>query len=217
MLMKIDDALAKLGPVEVIRPGRWVDLTPMINVSQHADGGNWSKQSGWFVCAPEGPKMRKITLPVQPEGDYELEVRLVATPGLVEAFLILALPGGHEMLVVLSGAKSGLGLEHIDDKNWVQNGTRVSLPEKLVLGKEYVVHGRVLRRGQAVVRIDGTFQGKPLASWEGAVSRLRPGSPNLAFGVWECPGTFAGVRLKMLSGEAKVLPTGGGPPSRPSR
>ena len=193
------------GVAKVIKPGAWVDLMPMINLAQDAAGGSWSKQDGRLVCAPQGPKMRKIALPVQPEGDYEFEVRLVAIPGLSEAFPVLALPGGHEMLVILYIPKSELGLEHIDGKNWVQNGTRVSLPEKLVLGKEYAVHCRVLHRGQAAARIDVAFQGKPLTAWEGAVSRLRPGSPNLGFGVWDSPGTFAGARLRMISGQAKVL------------
>ena len=218
-LKKVEAELERLGGAPatpgaaagVIRPGRWVDLAPLVSLPQHADGGQWSKQGPWLVCAPEGPKMRRIVLPVRPEGDYEFEVRLVATPGLLEAFPALALPGGHELLVVVCQPKSELGLEHIDEKNWVQNGTRVSLPERLVLGKEYAVLCRVLRRGPAAVRVEVAFQGKPLTAWEGAVSRLRPGSPNLAFGVWDSPGTFSGVRLRMLSGEAKAAPAGAKP------
>jgi hypothetical protein len=214
-LKKVEVELARLGPAATtlasgpatIKPGEWVDLMPMIDLERHVVGGTWTKRDGRLVVAPDGPDMRTVQLPVRPEGNYEYEMRFMNVPGLKEIFTQQFIRGGYGLHTCLYTPKPSLGLEEIDGKGWPKSPTKVNLPA-LATGQEYTLTTRVLHLPNDAVGITVALNGRTVNEWTGAAARLKKGRESLGIGTWKSAGVITGLRLRMLSGEAKVLTAG---------
>ncbi len=194
-------------PATVARPGEWVDMLKRINPRRHRADGTWVHDAkglrttaGW---------MPVIHVPAVPEGDYELEATFVRDSG--NRTVGVALPTGPSAVTVhLShGGKD----EHLIEKiiRAAKGNTWRVKPGKLVNGKEYTLRAKVLlRRDQVQVTIE--LNDKKILQWAGPVSALSP-PPGMRLHTLRAPAvfcggqavTFRGIRLRMLTGEAKQM------------
>ena len=194
----------------VIKPGKWVDLLPLLDPAKDGVAGNWSKPDKTVRVTAAGSA--RAELPVSLDGSYELVLRFVRMEGQ-NAVMTYLPAGAYRCVLLLSvfGAKLGRGgLAFIDGKPLYKNGTMVR-PCRLDNGRQYVLYIQVrVEAGQAQIDVD--LDDKSLVRWRGEESALsvgsygtlrHPRSPGL--GVNECDVVWHQVRLRMLSGEARLL------------
>ena len=223
-LKKVEAELAKLGgagpPTRAgtkatpavaggtIKPGKWTDLLALVDPVKDAVAGKWQRRGATVVVA-QPAKPAKLAVPVVPQGDYELEVRFIR---LTDASAVAAIvPVGSAAVSVVFGAKGEKwhGLEFVEGKGTDANST-ARPAGKIQNGREYVLH-TVVRVQEKDAGIAVGLDGRPLTVWRGPTASLSVYSP------WALPGSdrfglvtdgvvvFRSVRLKMLSGEARLL------------
>jgi len=148
-------------------------------------------------------------LPVQVTGSYELEVRFARTAGWDSVVVILPVGSAQPSLILASMANQFHGLECINGKGCTANETTVK-PGALKNNHIYALDMRVVLAKDSA-QIHATLDGSPLISWQGPVSALSTGwkiPMRNAVGLGSWGGTvvvFHSVRLRMLSGTARVL------------
>ncbi len=192
-----------------IPPGQWVNLLALVDPARDAKQGTWQRQADGLASVSR-VKRARIMLPVAPVGSYELQVKFVRTSG--ECEVVVMLPVGSARFALKLSASHGAvsGLSQINGKGPQDNETAVT-PGTLVNGREYDLHITVVAKGnqaQIAVRLDG----KPYIAWGGSQSALSlssswalPKSGCLGLGTYEPVVVFRSVRLKMLSGQARLL------------
>ncbi len=212
-LGKVEGALAELhgaAPAEgaarpgVIGPGWWVNLLPLVDAAKDAVHGTWQRQdSGLAITSPL--LAGRIVLPVAPEGGYELHVRFVRLTG--DDTVAVFLPARRERSILMLSHRHGelsvLDLGGVDEP-------RVR-PARLVNGREYSLRIKVLLEGgQADIAV--ILDGKPYMNWHGLASALSvhhswrlPQAGCLGLGVNNSHVVFRSVRLRILSGNARLL------------
>ncbi len=228
-LESIQQAVAKLTapPAKPTKPpkpapgGEWLDMLPLVDPAKDAVKGDWKRQ-GSALAILRPTQAGRIMIPVAPEGSYELQVKFVRTSG--DDCVGVILPVGSTRVMLKLSTVHGLcsGLEMINGKSTKNNKTAVR-PGTLTNGHQYSVQVKVLVDGHQA-RITVTLDGKPFIAWRGAESALSVPSPIhlpkpgcLGLGVWESTVVFRSVRLKMLSGQARLRrPPGPAAPPRPS-
>ena len=197
------------GPT--IQPGEWVDLLPLVDPEKDTIDGLWGKEDGRLVAKEAGNAVTAFSVPVAPEGDYTVAVEFAIPPDSSMDFSQgLFLPGGHAAWVTLKHASAGLS--YLDGKQWQANGTQATLPEVLASGRPHGLLTTVRRRGTDEVLIESVCDGKKVFTWQGKVERLdeMPGfrqgfAKRLNIVAWKCRPVVTALRLKMLSGEARLL------------
>jgi len=180
-----------------------IDLLATVNVDKHKVYGTWAKKAG-ALGAAEGYYAR-ITLPVIPEGNYELKILFVKRSGRDVA---LMLPVGSGATVLVLGYYSSpvlkrVGMSYFYGKSGL--GT-------LVNGKEYTLQVKVLvQKNAALIRVG--LNGKLVLEWKGDPRTLTPYSgwtlPNtrtLGLGAYRAEVIFKRAILRMTSGRAKKAP-----------
>ncbi|MEA3366771.1 MAG: hypothetical protein U9R68_01510 [Planctomycetota bacterium] len=196
-----------------IRPGQWVDVLPLVDPEKDTVKGGWKKRDGRLFIE-QTPPWACIKVPVVTDGSYEIDVRFVRTSG--DESLGVFLPVGSSRVLlefsVLKGKAGGFNL--IAGKPAPDNEAAVK-PCVLENGREYSVHVRTLVRGETA-RIAVTLDGKPWTSWRGPHSSLSilhdwgmPHPKTFGFSAWCVGVSFRSARLKMLSGQARLLRAGG--------
>ena len=207
-LEKLGGPPARAGESNVIRPGKWVDLLPLVDPAKHAVKGTWQRTHQGLLS--DGQPGSRVALPVQVAGSYEFEFRFIRTSRkVVNARLITAsfAVGRPAARLILGGwANSRSGLEPVHGKPYRENETTVS-PGGLQDGRAYVAHIRVEPRGDDAT-IAVTLDGKPYIAWRGPQSALGSASanaPSLTLGAGEAYAYFQSARLRMLTGEARLL------------
>jgi len=209
-LKEIQAALEKSGgPPPKSARGRWIDLLPLADPAKDGVKGNWKRQDSALAIISRTPYGR-IMMPVAPEGSYELQVKFIRTSG-GECVAVILPVGSARVVLMLSGWHGAAsGLDTINGKRAEGNETTVR-PGTLVNGREYALHITVVAKGdqaEIAVRLDG----KPYTAWRGPQSALsvysdwdlrEPGC--LGLGTWKATVVCRSVRLKMLSGEARLL------------
>jgi len=222
-LKKVEAELVKLGGAAasgtaavpkdgVIKPGKWVDLLSLVDPAKDKVKGNWKfRAKALAIVTPI--RSGRIMLPIAPEGNYELEVKFERTSG--RNVVAIVLPVGSARAAVQMGGWHGEGwywggLGRINDKRAYANETTVK-PGDLDSGREYVVTIRVLA-GRDGHQVAVSLNGKPYIAWRGPESALSlakdwilPQRGSLGLGAYESTVVFRSVRLKMLSGEARLL------------
>ncbi len=210
-LKEIQAAFEKSGgpPPAKSAKGRWIDLLPLIDPAKDAVKGDWKRQGG-IVAIVKPVECGRITIPIAPQGSYELQVKFVRTSGDGEVVVIFPVGSARIKLGLNVWHGLGSGLALINRKEAHKNETGVR-PGTLVNGREYALHITVVAKGdqaQIAVRLDG----KPYINWRGPQSALSlsswwalPKSGCLGLGTHESTVVFRSVRLKMLSGEARLL------------
>ena len=201
-LKQVQDELAKLGPAAasaVKKPTKQVDLLPMVSLQKHVIRGNWQQTDKGLAFRKGGG----LSIPVRPEGDYELALTFVMAEPVAEFCYILPVRGSAIMKVVLEPPRGRVCIHHAAKKGTVGR-TAAPMPA-LTAGREYALSMRILARGAkagVTVRLDG----KELLRWQGPITVLRQQpSPRVQLHPWKGEATFTGIRLTMLSGTAVRL------------
>ncbi|MFO8013681.1 MAG: NPCBM/NEW2 domain-containing protein [Phycisphaerae bacterium] len=239
-LKKVEDLLADLGPATtaaattdttqptetaavpkngIIKPGEWLDLLPLLDPARHGLKGTWEARDGGVALVKAAGGAR-LMLPAAPIGEYDLEVTFARTWG--DHAIVATLPIGTTGVAVVLNDDHGVcdGLDALDGKAPRQNETRTA-PVRLRDRRDCTVHATV-RRASGGVGIDVTVDGKPHLAWQGPASRLSVGKrwklPDerfLGLGAHFTRVEWKRVRLKMHSGQARLLRPPGGPSVRP--
>jgi hypothetical protein len=202
---KTDAALAKLGPARgegIIGPGRWIDLLKTVSPEKDALDGEWQFKEGTLHVSSPG-KYARLTFPCGVEGSYEVVVAFVRTDGVYE--MAVALPTGASAVSVLLSASQG----NLSGFYSVKNTPLTVSPGTLVNGRDYTLKIKVRVAGDQA-DLTALLNDKPLLHWQGPQADLSsaykmrsPKSPGL--GVYASAYQFKSVRMRMLSGTARLL------------
>jgi hypothetical protein len=208
VVVKLADDLEKLSA----KGSTWIELIPLVDPDKDAPVGKWRREGGALVTVDSG-RLGRIMLPVVPKGSYELVVRFVRSAGDDTVGLLLPVGSTGACLQLSGWHGRASGLEEIDGKDAASNPTTVR-PGSLQNGRQYALAVRVLVRGdQAEIAV--TLDGKPYTRWRGSQASLHQRG-DLSLPQAGCPGlvgcnarergvVFRGARLRMLSGEARLV------------
>jgi len=218
-LTKVEAEIEKLGgrPVawgpaasgETVKPGQWMELVGLVDPKRDTVGGTWQRRGRSLVLTSPAIQNRAVA-PIAPAGSYALDAQFVRVSG--DDTVCFVLPVGPRSVSLLFSAWHSAvhGLGGIKGRDPRSNPTGVK-PGILRNGVTYRAYMTVKVRGERV-RITVRVNGDVLIAWEGPLADLsphggwvspRPGQP--AFGTSYADAVFRSVRLKMLSGEARVL------------
>ena len=204
----VSDGPAEPAPIiHAKKPGEWIDVLKLVDVEKHHVLGTWKRAgSALHVSMKPGTNgVPRVMIPIAPQGSYELRLKFIRKSGKCCVGFILPV-GRSAVALVLSrdnGAYHGLQLIKGKSKVGVRPGT-------LVNGREYSVAVTVLvEGGKANIAVD--LGNKQIIHWQGLNSSL-----SLAYGhrlpnpaclrvSANSPTVFKEAKLRMLSGEAKVI------------
>ena len=186
--------------------GPSVDLLALVDPAKDAVKGTWRHQ-GSALASVERVSSGRIMIPLAPEGSYELQINFVRISGNDLVGVILPVASSTVTLHLGGWLGRASGLRLINGKG--DNETvKASTLEN---GRQYSVNVKVLVDDHEAW-ITVTLDGEPLIAWRGAPSALSlntrwrlplPGYLGLAHS--ETTVVFRSVRLRMLSGEARLL------------
>ena len=197
----------------VIKPGQWVDLLPLVDPEKDAVKGEWKRRDGGLAVQSPGRNRWRIELPVAARSSYQVQFRFTRHRGNDGIFFQLPVGSSHVALALSHWNGGAHGLDLIDGDNPHENATGVK-PGRLENGRPHTLDVQVKVRGQAC-DIAARLDGSRLLQWSGDVSSLSVwgefGLPHphcFGLNVTDVDVTFASARLKMLSGEARLLRPG---------
>jgi len=188
---------------------RALELAGLVDPKRDTVGGTWQRRGRSLVLTSPAIQNRAVA-PIAPAGSYALDAQFVRVSG--DDTVCFVLPVGPRSVSLLFSAWHSAvhGLGGIKGRDPRSNPTGVK-PGILRNGVTYRAYMTVKVRGERV-RITVRVNGDVLIAWEGPLADLsphggwvspRPGQP--AFGTSYADAVFRSVRLKMLSGEARVL------------
>jgi len=213
-LLRAADVKAAPSPAAAAKPGWSVDLLTLVDPASDGVRGDWKRDKGALGVDCGWGQSALITIPVMPQGSYELEAKFVRTKELSWCMTSLILPVGPTSVGVNLGAKwedkpLGHALEAVNGKGW-DNETVVK-SGRIETGVEHTVSATV-RTGESEAQVTVALDGKPIIDWRGPPSALsvgqgwalpKPGCLGLA--VKSSAALWRSVRIKMLSGTARPL------------
>jgi len=194
--------------------GKWVDLTPWIDLERGVVEGSWKRDSSGVLAEP-GDNAR-IMLPVSIEGSYDLEVEFTRRQGNDAVALLLPI-GSAQCAVVLSAAGGKAhGLALVDGRDATDPQNPVSRrPGMLQNGRKTLIRVAIRHEG-AKGTIEVVRDGRFLMRTFGALNLLAVPAP-WQLAAWKRPGLgahqsevcFHRVRLRLANGAATVVREGG--------
>jgi hypothetical protein len=196
-----------LAPGATFREGKWVDILALTDPVKHRSKGDWKRVGSALMIEPiDGGR---LMLPVVPAGSYELQVTFVRTQGTESVGVILPLGGGTALLR-LSRDGEASGLELLDGKRAHENATTVKTGA-IENNRGHTIDAKVLREKDQV-RIVIHLGGKPLTQWQGRPKQFEllrgmelPNQDAPGLFAYNCRVDFRSARIRMVSGEAKLL------------
>jgi hypothetical protein len=195
------------GP-QLIKPGQSFDLISVTDPATDSIVGNWVRQGSALGLVKPTP-MSLVRVPVLPQGSYEINLEFTRTDGQYYVGVLLPV-GKASTAMVLSWSKDPVS--RLYDLEGKESKNETIRPNPLINGRRYKLIIRVAMLPEDQAQIQALLDGKEILQWKGAQSRLRPGkgfrlpSPTtLALGAYSNTTVFHSVRLKMISGTAKVL------------
>jgi hypothetical protein len=204
-LKKAEDETAKLGGAASDK-GRWMDVLKLVDPARDTIRGQWERTKAGLLTNAVGPHA-VIEVPIEPSGNYELEVKFVRLAGNEDVGVTFPVGSNHAGLGMAWYRGTITGLVEINGKGARDNETCVN-PGGLSNNYVYTVVVRVMT-AEDKAQITATLDGKPLVKWAGPQRAL-----SVPFFVGlrnpKCVGLsalnsrvlFQSVRLKMPSGEA---------------
>ena len=186
----------------IIKPGKWVDLLPLVDSAEHAVKGTWERRDG--ALAPKRPTGgARVMVPVALKGSYEIEATVVRLAREGQATFILPLASTNVEAVF--GHAGGKAFLHRVE------GEEVQTPHRLETGVPAKVHIKVMQKGDHAM-VAAAVDGRPLLQWQGPQDDLSlagywrlPKRSALGFGVHEAVIALKSLRVKVLDGEARLL------------
>ena len=191
-----------------LQEGTQHDLLAYAHPSHESRTGKWEVRDGTLKC--ESAKFARIGIPIQPLGDYRLEVRFTKQAGRNAFGLYLPVQHAHSMLMIDGWPNVGgvTGLEIIDG-TIVRDHLNSVRGFQLSLGKDHTLVVDVNNDGlDASIR--ATLDGEELYTWNGNVESLGLGGnrplaePTLGFNAYEVEVEIHSARLNLLKGDAYV-------------
>jgi hypothetical protein len=190
-----------------------VNLIAMVPTTGNGVIGTWIRSGQELrIEQASGVSVPKLTIPVNPNGDYEILLEAMRTTGTDSLGLGLPVGAGHVTLIVGGDKDTKTGLGNIDRKKFNVGSTATAITV-FADKKRHTVAVQVLTRrdqAQIIVKIDG----KQIIKWEGAQSALTPDSgmapPNpraLCLSAWQSTYIFHKAQLRMISGKAVPIAT----------
>ena len=203
----IRPATAAAGAGETLPSGKWAELLPHVDPAKDTLAGTWTMEGGQLVLSPSG--QAKLMLPVAPAGSYELEVRFARVTG--NDSLALMLPVGSRLVGLFVSALGGQSHDLGKVRGAGPYDKIAVSPGTLENNRPYTVSARVLVRGDQA-SVETRLDGASLINWQGPWSDLSPWPSwqlpdSGALGLGAAHGRYVveSMRLKMLSGEARLL------------
>jgi hypothetical protein len=199
----INDLLAHGG-------SEWTNVLALADTNRHIVRGDWSRMGGMLRVAPADFAL--VSLPVVPNGSYEMEVSLKRIDG--EEGIFIGVPVGDRRADINLGGwgNSVSGFEEIGGVNAAgQDDPKLARKDGITNGEVYVYLIRVKLEKNKRAAVTVTENGKPFVSWRGDIARLgtheawkltKPN--NVALGAHQSEVVFRSLRLKMLDGKAAV-------------
>jgi hypothetical protein len=188
-------------------PGNWMDLTRRINLEEDTDSGTWARNGVSIINVhPDGKQETcRLTIPVIPTGDYEMDFTFIRRGEPTQDLCVLFPAGGHGAEIMLGGFTGQLDEligPHVQGRNDIVRIVN-ERPEHVNL----VVHAKETE-GNIVMKINGV----ELLSWNGDVSRLevngdRATRDGRTLGLAVYASTiveFRNIRVRSLSGEIQT-------------
>jgi len=202
-------ASAADASAQTVKPGQWVELIGLVDPERDTVAGKWQRRGRSLALSSPASQNRAVA-PIAPAGSYTLDAQFVRVSG--DDTVCFVLPVGSRSVSLLFSAWHGAvhGLGNIKGRDPRSNATTLK-PGTLRNGVTYRAYMTVKARGKRA-RITVWLNDRPLIAWEGALTDLsphggwvspRPGQP--AFGTSHSEAVFRSVRLRMLSGKAKLL------------
>jgi len=191
-----------------VLPGRWVDLFRWVDVQRDSVQGRWLPTPAGLAVA-SGPANR-LMLPVEIQGDYDLEVAFTRTAG--DDMIGLVLPVASTSCLTFVSGWSGRfrGIELVNGQGG-NNNEATRRPGTVVDRQRYTLLVSVRTDGTNA-RIDGRVNGQPSISWSGPVASLMapggwgiPQANRPALGANQSTMVFHSARLRLITGNAKLL------------
>ena len=186
--------------------GEWSELLTRIDVEKHTASPAWRLRGTELEAEPTGPAAR-LTIPVAPEGAYDLRIELTRTDGFGMFGVILPV-GPRQCLLALGYGGTASGLDTVDGRRADDNAT--TFLGALNNNRRYTLEVTVrLDADQAAVTAN--LDGRPLLFYRGPVRSLgldddwRIPRRNCLGLVAQSPAVFHSARLKPISGKAKML------------
>jgi hypothetical protein len=222
---KAEDEITRLGG-EASDKGRWMDVLKLVDPARDTIRGRWEQTKAGLLTDAVGPHA-VIEVPIEPLGNYELEVKFVRLAGIEDVGVTFSVGPNHAGLGMAWYSGTITGLMEIYGKGARDNETCVN-PGGLSNNHVYTVVVRVMT-AEDKAQITATLDGKPLVKWAGPQKALTVpffvGLRNprcVGLSAMSSRVLFQSARLKMLSG--KAVPTRpadarspGGRPLSPTR
>jgi hypothetical protein len=191
-------------------PQQWIDLLALVDPAKDAASGTWQREGRSLVLAVSSGVAR-LTLPVVPAGDYEIEVLFNRAAG-DDALGVLLPTGSSRVLALLSaGRGKAHGLAYVNGQH-ATTGETAYKPGTIQNNRDHRLNICVRTVGDQTA-VSVVLDAVSIITWQGPQSALSQ-YENWALPNPQCLGlaasegnkvTYLAVRLKMLSGEAKPL------------
>ena len=195
------------APGDALPAGQWLDVLKYVDTNKDPTTGSlpvgWQRQGTTVVCTNPGYNYARLAIPIMPQGGYELQVQLAMSRSHGEVGIFLPAGAGSTLLVIDGSGPSGL--QYVNDQSVYSNATGTNTT--LAVNRIYTVDARVTLTGDQA-EILAALDSKPLVRWSGPQTALSPYYSTdrrcLGLFAYYCTATFGSVRLKMLSGEARL-------------
>ena len=201
-LKKVDEDLKALGWAPP--PGPWIDVLKITTADNLRAWGDFRRTEAGVVSGGQG--LCRVSLPINPVGNYELEVKLTRGTGSNVGIII---PVGDTMPALFLGDKHS-GIQLVRGKGADENETKTSAAA-IKNGQPFTVGVKVLLDGDKAT-ITVTLDGKPYINWTGPQSALStekwgemPGKGAVGLKSYMSNVVCSGARVRMLSGKAITL------------
>jgi len=201
---------------ETLAAGQWHDILKYIDTNKDPVFGTmpigWRRDKAAVVCSNPGYSAEsKITVPVMPQGSYDLQMKF-AISGSTYGHVGIYLPVGAGSTMLRIDSSGPSGLEYVDGRSAYYNstGTRTTL----LIQRVYTVDVRVTLSGDQA-GIVATLDGKPLVQWSGSQRSLSPYESMdrrcLGLHTYYTTATFGSLRLRPAQEARLYKPDGKGP------
>jgi putative intracellular protease/amidase len=197
-------------------PKKSDDLIQLTNLDRDTVAGQWRKTpDGLLTSAANGSR---ITLPVEPKGEYDFKVTFTRQTGQHSVALLFVSGSGQAAFDLDAWGQHLAGFQNIGGKDVRQNSTRAE-DVTLINGQKYTAELRVRRE-----RVDAYLDGKLLSTYRGDGSDLSilgnwriPSKRTLGIGAWDSETLFHSIEVRSVNGTIDLASTSSSPrPRTPS-
>lgn len=192
------------------------DLIQLTNLDRDTVAGQWRKTpDGLLTSAANGSR---ITLPVEPKGEYDFKVTFTRQTGQHSIALLFVSGSGQAAFDLDAWGQHLAGFQNVGGKDIRQNSTRAD-GVTLVNGRKYTAELRVRHN-----RVDAYLDGRLLSTYRGDGSDFSmlgnwriPSQKTLGIGAWDSETLFHSIEVRSVNGTIDLASNSSSPrPRTPS-